>query len=355
MISPSLTLNPLIAQSQLFRRSFLLSIPTVLLADPKQPADFEWINALEPAAALNIIAPTDNSDDAFQALLPQADAIVTQYRPITAAVMEAAPNLKLIQRYGSRPDDVDLDAARARAITVATMPLRGSIAVAELAITLILSLSKNLIKAHDATVSGAYRDLGVEPIKTEQRKHKFQWMKLPGLLEVNRHTLGIIGFGEIGTEAARRARALGMTVIYNKRTQLPAHVEAQESVTYASKEDLLRQADFVLLSTPLTPETEGMIGAAELALMKPSAFLVNICRGGVIDEEALVAALNTRQIAGAGLDVFVYEPIPADHPLLAVRQRDPHPAHWRRHRRRSRQPNERCAGECGDVCTGRKS
>ena len=289
---------------------------TVLLADPKQPADFEWINALEPAKSLTLISPADGSDEAFLALLPQADAIVTQYRAITAEVIAAAPKLKLIQRYGSRPDDVDLDAARAHGVTVATMPLRGCIAVAELAITLIMSLSKNLVKGHEATVTGAYRDLGVEPIKTEQRKHKFQWMKLPGLLEVYGHTLGIIGFGEIGTETARRARALGMDVIYNKRSRLPAVVEEMEDVTYAEKDDLLRRADFVLLSTPLTPETEGMISARELELMKPSAFLVNICRGGVIVEDDLVSALNARKIAGAGLDVFVYEPIPFDHPLL---------------------------------------
>ncbi len=175
------------------------------------------------------------------------------------------------------------------------MPLHGSIAVAELAMTLILALSKNLVQAHDATVSGAYRELGVEPIRTEQRKHKFQWMNMQSrMLEVTGHTLGIIGFGEIGTETARRARAFGMSVLYNKRTRLPAHVEAAEGVTFAEKDDLLRTADFVLLATPLTPETERMIGARELDLMKPSAFLVNICRGGVIDEDALVAALQNQ-------------------------------------------------------------
>jgi len=250
------------------------------------------------------------------ALLPQANVIVAQHRPITAEMIGAASQLAFIQRYGSRPDGIDLAAARAAGVQVATMPLRGCIAVAELATTLILALSKNLIKGHDATVSGAYRELGVEPIKTEQRRHNFQWMKLPGLLEVHGHTLGIIGFGEIGTETARRARALGMNVIYNKRSRLPAEVEAMEQVTFAEKDDLLREADFVLLSTPLTPETEKMIGAPELARMKSTAFLVNICRGGVIDEAALVEALNARQIAGAGLDVYVYEPIPYDHPLL---------------------------------------
>lgn len=289
---------------------------TVLFADPKSEADFEWIRALEPAQALHLIAPADASDAALHALLPQADAIVTQHRVLTADMIGAAPQLKLIQRYGTRPDGVDLDAAQAANVQVATMPLRGCIAVAELAITLLLSLSKNLVRAHEATVSGAYRELGVEPIKTEQRRHNFQWMKLPGLLEVYGHTLGIIGFGEIGTEAARRARALGMRVLYNKRSRLPATVEEMEGVTYATKEEILQQSDFVLLSAPLTPETEGMIGASELAQMKSSAFLLNISRGGAIDEDALVDALKHGQIAGAGLDVFVYEPIPYDHPLL---------------------------------------
>ncbi len=289
----------------------------VLFTEPKGPADFEWIAQLPPARGLRLLAPVDAAPQSLAALLPEADAIVTQYTPVTAEMLAAAPRLKLIQRYGTRPDDIDLDAAGAAGIAVAPMPLHGTIAVAELAMTLILALSKNLVRGHAATVSGAYRDLGVAPIRTEQRKHKFQWMNMQAqMLEVVGHTLGIIGFGEIGTETARRARAFGMTVLYNKRTRLPASTELAEGVTFATKDALLQTADFVLLSTPLTPETEKMIGARELALMKPSAFLVNICRGGVIDEEALVAALQNRQIAGAGLDVFVYEPIPYDHPLL---------------------------------------
>jgi len=289
---------------------------TVLFADPKTEADFEWINQLEAAQSLRLISPADASDEALNTLLPEAQALVAQNRIITAEMIAAAPNLKLIQRYGTRPDDIDMDAAKAAGVQVATMSLRGCIAVAELAITLLLSLSKNLVKGHEATVTGAYRELGVEPFKTEQRKHNFQWMKLPGLLEVYGHTLGIIGFGEIGTESARRAKALGMNVLYNKRRQLPSSVEEAEGVRFADKDTLLQEADFVLCSTPLTLETEKMIGGRELALMKESAFLINICRGGVIDEDALVEALNSRQIAGAGLDVFLYEPIPYDHPLL---------------------------------------
>lgn len=290
---------------------------TVIFADPKTAADWTWISALEPAQTLRLLAPADASDAALLALLPEADALVAQGRPVTADIMDAAPRLKLIQRYGSRPDGIDIEAARAHKIAVETMPLVGCIAVAELAFTLVLALSKNLVRAHEATVTGAYRARGVEPIKTEQRRHNFQWMKL-SLQEVHGKTLGVIGFGEIGTETARRARAFGMNVIYNKRSRLPDEFEQAEQAAYADKDDLLRESDFVLLSTPLTPETEGMIGARELALMKPTANLVNICRGGVIDEAALVEALTNGHIAGAGLDVFVYEPIPFDHPLVQL-------------------------------------
>lgn len=290
---------------------------TVLFADPKESADFEWITQLAPAQPLRLIAPADDSHAALAALLPSADALISQNTAIGADLIAAAPRLKLIQRYGTRPDGIDLDTARARGVAVATMPLHGCVAVAELAMTLILSLSKKLIRAHEATTTGAYRDLGVEPIITDQRKHKFQWMSMQTqMFEVTGHTLGIIGFGEIGAETARRAQSFGMSVIYNKRTRLTASIEVAEAVKYAEKDDLLRTADFVLLSTPLTTETQKMIGTRELDLMKSSAFLVNICRGGVIDEDALVAALQNRRIAGAGLDVFLYEPIPFAHPLL---------------------------------------
>jgi phosphoglycerate dehydrogenase-like enzyme len=305
-----------------------MSDPTILLLEPKTEADFAWIRALPAAGGLHLVAPSGESAGesaggsagesagGLAPLLAQATAIVTQEKPVTAEMIAAAPNLRLIQRYGSRPLGIDLAAAEGAGVAVATMPLHGCIAVAELAMTLILALSKNLIAAHEATVTGAYRALGVEPILTEQRRHKFQWMKLPGLLEITGRTLGIIGFGEIGAETARRARACGMEVIYNKRSRLPRAIEEAEGVTYAPKEQLLAEADFVLLAAPLTPETQNMIGAAELQLMKPSAYLVNISRGGVIDEAALVEALRARRIAGAGLDVFVYEPIPYDHPLL---------------------------------------
>jgi phosphoglycerate dehydrogenase-like enzyme len=247
-----------------------------------------------------------------------ADALVTKAAAVDAGVLASAPGARFVQKYGGREDGIDLGAAGAAGVTVATMPLRGCIAVAELATTLILALSKQLVVAHAATVEGRYRDLGLTPEPTSQRKFAFQWMKLPQLLEVHGRTLGIVGYGEIGTEVSVRARALGMRVLYTKRTRLPESIERRLGVAYRELDDLLGEADFVLLSLPHSPESDKIIGARELALMRPEAYLVNIARGPLVDEPALVDALASGRLRGAGLDVFVEEPVPYDNPLLAL-------------------------------------
>jgi glyoxylate reductase len=249
-------------------------------------------------------------------LAADADALVTRAVPVGEAELKAAPRAQLVQKYGGREDGIDLDAAAAAGVAVAVMPLRGCIAVAECAMTLMLALSKQLIRAHEATVSGAYRELGIEPELTTQRRHAFQWMKLSGLFEVAGRSLGIVGFGEIGTEIAHRAQAFQMDVSYTKRTRLPERLEQRLGVTYKPLDRLLTDSDVVVVAAPHTSETERMIGAEQLALMKPDAVLVNISRGGLTDEDALVEALRERRIAGAGLDVYVQEPVPFDHPLL---------------------------------------
>jgi phosphoglycerate dehydrogenase-like enzyme len=247
-----------------------------------------------------------------------ADALVTRAVPVGENELLAAPRAQLLQKYGGREDGIDLDAAADAGVAVATMPLRGCIAVAECAMTLMLALSKQLIRAHEATVTGAYRELGLQPELTSQGKHGFQWMKLNGLFEVAGRSVGIVGFGEIGTEIARRAQAFQMTVSYTKRTRLPERLEERLDVTYKPLDDLLAGSDVVIVAAPHTPETERILGADQLASMRSDAVLVNISRGGLIDEDALVAALANRRIAGAGLDVYVEEPVPFDHPLLAL-------------------------------------
>jgi phosphoglycerate dehydrogenase-like enzyme len=290
----------------------------IVWIDPQPSAEVAFAQSLLPESGFRIVAPADDSAEALDPLLAGADAILTQYRPIDASLLARAPTVQFIQKYGRREDGIDLDAARQAKVTVAMMPLRGCIAVAELAMTLIAALSKQLVEAHRAAATGAYRDLGLTPIRTSQRQIAFQWMKLPRLMELYGKTLGIIGYGEIGTEVSVRANAFGMTVLYTKHRRLPASVETRLNVTWAERDAILRESDVVLLSAPHTAETEGMIGEAALALMKPSAYLVNIARGGLIDEAALYRALSTRRIAAAGLDVFIEEPVPADNPLLQL-------------------------------------
>ena len=287
-----------------------------VLLDPTGPDDLAFIREFGPG--VDLVAP-DSPDASPDAMLPGAAAIVSRRVPVTGELMDAAgPSLRLVQLCSARRDRVDLEAARARGVPVALLPRRGCIAVAEQTLLLMLGLSKKVVRAHAATAGGEYRELGVEPIRTEERRHRFQWMELPGIFELHGRTLGLVGFGEIATEVARRARAFGMEILYWSRRRLPADIEAEECVHFRDLPDLLAVSDFVSLHVPLTVETERLIGASALARMKPEAFLVNTCRGGVVDEDALVEALGSRRIAGAGLDVFLHEPVPHDHPLLRL-------------------------------------
>ncbi len=293
-------------------------MPHLVFLDSAFAADRDMITSLLPPGVFTVGIPNDDAEAETAPFLAGATHLVTRARPTTAATLAAAPNLQLIQKYGGRPDRIDRNAARASGVTVAVMPLVGCIAVAELAMTLVLALSKQLVEAHTATVTGAYRERGIVPKETSQRSHGFQWMQLPHLFEVSGRTLGIVGFGEIGTEIARRAQAFNMTVRYTKREPLATEMETLLDVQYRPLPDLLAESDIVVLAMPHTAETDKLIDAAMLAHMKPTAYLVNICRGGVVDEDALVAALRAGQIAGAGLDVFRYEPVPADHPYLVL-------------------------------------
>jgi phosphoglycerate dehydrogenase-like enzyme len=285
------------------------------MLDPMLETEVTFAQSLLPETGFTVTASAPDASAPSTKLLAAADALVTRAQPVTAEILAASPNVKIVQKYGGRPDRLDLDAARNAGVAVAVMPLCGCIAVAELAMTLILALSKQLIEAHRTTVTGAYRELGLEPTPSNQRVHAFQWMKLPNLQEVRGQTLGLIGFGEIGTEVAKRARAFDMKIVYYKREPLPAAIETMLGVSAASLDDLLRESDFVSLHVPHGEDTDRLIGARELALMKPTASLINTCRGPVVDEEALIAALGDGTIASAGLDVFTLEPLQHDSAL----------------------------------------
>lgn len=289
----------------------------VLYLDPMTKDALAY--AQQFAGDASLAAPERDDAAEREALAPAADVLITKRTYVDGALMDkVGDRLRLIQLQSGRRDRVDLEAARARGVSVALAPQVGCIAVAEFAMLLMLGVSKKIAHADRLTRAGAYRELGLTPEPTHERKHAFQWMKLPDLFELHGRTLGLVGFGEIATEVARRSKAFGMRVLYTKRERVPEEIEREEAVAYRDLPDLLAESDLVSLHVPHSDATDKMIDAAALGRMKSSAYLINTCRGGVVDEDALVAALRDGTIAGAGLDVFVEEPVPHDHPLLAL-------------------------------------
>lgn len=212
---------------------------------------------------------------------------------IDGKVMDQAPALKVISNYAVGFDNVDVAAATERGIVVTNTPSDEiSEAVAEFTWALILALSRRVIEGDEFGRKGAYR--GWEPDLFLGR-------------DVNRKTLGIVGLGRIGTMVARRAKGFNMKVVYNKRER-DEKAEQELGVEYLDLDSLLRQSDYVTLHVPLTDETRHMINETSLSKMKPTAYLINTARGGIVDEHALVLALKSGKIAGAALDVHENEP-----------------------------------------------
>ncbi|MFN3974195.1 MAG: 2-hydroxyacid dehydrogenase [Dehalococcoidia bacterium] len=227
-----------------------------------------------------------------------ADALIWAWVKLTPALLDAMPRLKVASYMGVGVGNyIDLAYASRRGVVVCNTPHYGDDAVAEFTFALILALAKRVVQADQSLRSG-----------------RWEQEALAGL-GLRGKTLGIVGLGSVGTQVARLAHAFGMRVLCF--TAHPSAERAQEhGVEFVSLEALLRQADFVTLHCALTPETRGLIGGVEIALMRPSAFLINMARGEVVDSTALAAALREGRIAGAATDVWEEEPPPAGHPLL---------------------------------------
>lgn len=290
----------------------------LLVADPATGRFSQRVRGSPAAGAFRLLLPEQDTPEALLAAAPEADAILCYQAQVPAPVIEAAPALKLIQKQGVNCKNIDVAAATRRNVRVATLPLMRSITVAEHALALLLACARKIVTGHQAVTGAVYREMGLEPIVTTQRNYRANWARIEGVSELHQATAGIVGMGDIGMEIAKRCRAFGMTVVYHQRTPHPAAVEAALGIRYLPLDELLAASDYVVLVIPHTPESEGLIGARELARMKPSATLVNVGRGGLIDEDALVAALRERRIAMAGLDVYRTEPLPATSPLLAL-------------------------------------
>jgi glyoxylate reductase len=209
-------------------------------------------------------------------------------------LMEKAPNLRIVANYGVGYDNIDLAAATARGIWVSNTPGVLTDATADLTFALILGLARRIVEGEAMIRAGEWKS----------------WAPFLFLgTEVSGKTLGIIGLGQIGRAVARRAMGFDMRIIYHSRRRMDEKEEKGLNATYVGLEELLSEADFVSLHVTLTNESRHLIGAPELSRMKPTAYLINASRGPVVDERALVQALQAKKIAGAGLDVYENEPV----------------------------------------------
>lgn len=229
-------------------------------------------------------------------LLDGMDAAIVGVVPMTAHVLEKASDLKVVSAHGVGVDHIDLDAASRLGITIANCPGANDPSVADLTIGLMIAVARSIPRV-------------------EQELRQGGWGRYEGG-ELWKKTLGLIGFGRIGRGVAKRASGFNMRVIVHDPYVQQDQTQSTK-VQFDSFEDVIEQADFLSLHTPLNDETTNMIGSAELAAMKPSAYLINTARGGLVDEQALFKALTEKQIAGAAFDVFLDEP-PVNSPLLGL-------------------------------------
>ena len=228
--------------------------------------------------------------------LPEIDALICSPVPVTTRVLEANPRLKVIVRTGVGYDTVDLQAANARHIPVCITPGANRLSVAELTLGLMLSIARNFNQQMNAVQQG-------------------EWKPIMGS-ELAGKTLGLVGFGQIGKAVAQRARAFEMKLLAADPYPDLEFASAYD-VTLTTQEELLAESDFVSLHLFLNAENRHLINAERLALMKPTAYLINTARGGIVDSEALFNALQSKKIAGAALDVIDPEP-PGNSPLLGL-------------------------------------
>ena len=241
------------------------------------------------------VAAVASNDLAGLVAETDCEILVVRSTKVPREVLEAGTNLKLVIRAGSGVDTIDVATADRLGIRVCNCPGMNSTAVAELTIGLMIALDRQIVDETDDLRRGVWN----------KKKYSSQALGLKGRI------LGIVGLGSIGQEVARRAAAFGMKIIYSDVIRRP-EIEKELDLMRTPFDELIEESDFITLHVPGGPQTRHLIGRRELALMKPTAYLVNCSRGGVIDEKALAEALEKGDIAGAALDVYEIEPATSD-------------------------------------------
>ncbi len=269
--------------------------------------DYVWPNTdVEREVLARIDAQAVESDSPDEQRLAElaadCDAILTCFFKVTDKVIRSAPNLKVVARYGVGVDNIAVDTATELRIPVTYVPDYCIEEVADHTMTLLLTLARSVVNLNAEVRSGGW-DPGVgRPVYRLRGK-----------------TVGIVGLGRIGRAVAERVKPFGFKIVVHDPYLSEDMFPAGQAPNFVSFDELLETADFVSVHTPLTTNTRHLIGEPELRKMKRSAFLVNTCRGPVIDEYALARALDDGELAGAGIDVLEGEPPPADHPIRSAR------------------------------------
>ena len=273
--------------------------PKITLTDVNMKILQTVFGELEDLA--NVVTTDNDAEETLVQETGDADLLIVCYAPVTRKVLQAATELKAVLKWGVGVDNIDLAAATERRIPVVHCPNYGSDTVADHAFALMIALARKVIDL-DRTM----------------REVAWMWPAPANTaVDLSKKTIGLVGFGRIGKAMARRCAGFGMDIVAHD-PYVAGAAEEFGQVTFMGLEKLLRRSDFVSIHCVLTPETAGLIGEKELSLMKPSTFLINVSRGGIVDEAALVRSLETRQIAGAGLDVFVHEPAAQHNPLFRM-------------------------------------
>ncbi len=269
----------------------------ILRTDAELSIIEQYLDELSPLA--DVVTTESYDEDELALAAEDADVILTCYTHITAKVIEAAKNLKGIVKYGVGTDAIDIEAATKKGVMVVNCPDYGSDTVADHAFALLIALARK-IPALDRTM----------------RENAWAWPE-PGLMgvDLSGKTIGLVGFGRIGRAMARRCEGFAMTRLVTD-PYVELETVSELGATLTGLDELLERSDFVSLHCVLTPETKGLINEAALGRMKKSAYLIDVSRGAIVDEQALVRALDENRIAGAAFDVFEPEPLSPDHPLL---------------------------------------
>ncbi|MGB0575086.1 MAG: 2-hydroxyacid dehydrogenase [Alphaproteobacteria bacterium] len=283
---------------------------------PEFPQWCEELRKKYPAVAPSRVVLT-NSQEEFRAALPEADAVVIEEFIVGEEELALAPNLKIVQNFRTDMRNVDEEACAARKIPALPFHRTVNVAVGEHAFSLMMALAKKTVETNKLLTIEALQAEGW-PAREYDRRHtaNSNWARISGVKNMFGSTLGIVGLGSVGRYVANWANAFDMEVIYTQRNQLNSELENEFNARYVSLNDLFEQSDFVSIHVPLNDSTNGLIGAEQLDNAKPGIVIVNIARADIIQKDALLAALDSGQIGGVGMDVHYKEPGDDDDPFL---------------------------------------